>query len=69
MLISLSSIRTVEPRSPLAHYPVDPVKFWFGHCFGGWFGLEQVDFWLPADDSYYSPMPKDPQHHPANLVD
>ena len=34
--------------------------------------LEQVDFWLPADDgynSYSSPMPKDPQRYPANLVD
>ncbi len=31
--------------------------------------LEQVDFWLPADDSYNSPMQKEPQHYPANLVD
>jgi hypothetical protein len=30
--------RTVDPNSALAHYPVDPVKFWFGHWFGGWFG-------------------------------
>jgi hypothetical protein len=31
--------------------------------------LEQVDFWQPDDDPYNSPMPKDPQHYPANLVD
>jgi hypothetical protein len=31
--------------------------------------LEQVDFWQPADDYYNSPLPKDPQHYPANLVD
>jgi hypothetical protein len=31
--------------------------------------LEQVDFWLAAGDSYNSPIPKDPQHYPANLVD
>jgi len=30
--------RTVDPRSPLAHYPVDPVKSWFETWFGGWFG-------------------------------
>jgi hypothetical protein len=30
--------RTADKDSPLSHYPVDPVKFWFGHWFGGWFG-------------------------------
>jgi hypothetical protein len=30
--------------------------------------LEQVDFWLAADDRSNSPLPKDPQHYPANLV-
>jgi hypothetical protein len=30
--------RTVDPRSPLAHYPIDPVKSWFKTWFGGWFG-------------------------------
>jgi hypothetical protein len=31
--------------------------------------LEQVDFWQPADGYCNSPMPKDPQHYPANLVE
>jgi hypothetical protein len=30
--------RTVGRLSSEAHYPVDPVKAWFGHWFGGWFG-------------------------------
>jgi hypothetical protein len=36
--ISAVTGRTVSPKSPQAHYPVDPVKFWFPHLFGGWFG-------------------------------
>ncbi|MGH6822559.1 MAG: hypothetical protein ACRECP_03600 [Methylocella sp.] len=31
--------------------------------------LEQVDFWLAADASYNSPLPKDPRHYPANGED
>ncbi|MGH6837661.1 MAG: hypothetical protein ACREDT_02435 [Methylocella sp.] len=31
--------------------------------------LEQVDYWLAADDGSNSPMPNDPQHYPANVVD
>jgi hypothetical protein len=31
--------------------------------------VSNKSIWQPADDYYNSPMQKDPQHYPANLVD
>jgi hypothetical protein len=66
-------------RTSMARLEMDPVSFRIGFEDGSIIrslnqldvrrpDLEQVDYWLAADANYNSPMPKDPQHYPANLV-
>ncbi|MGH6837660.1 MAG: hypothetical protein ACREDT_02430 [Methylocella sp.] len=31
--------RTADKNAPTVHYPVDPIKAWYGNWFGGWFGV------------------------------